>query len=130
MFLQRLKFCGISSFKLFGQTAIISLLIEQQFRCQDAEEQVHMKLILCGSSSFKSQHSLCLGEISGTLFFFHSTTTFVGKENTWTRARSRISCFLVHLQLKLCQSHSCSMSLFLLSNLVCKSAWLLLVLSP
>lgn len=100
----RLKFFGISYLKLFGQTAIISW--------QSSSSTARMQKSRC---TWNLSHavqanlhlgSLCLGEeASGTLFIFHSTTTFADNTNTWTGAQGRS-----HWWWKLCKSHSCSMS--------------------
>lgn len=106
-------------------------LIEQQFHCQDAAEQVHMKLILCASSSFQSRHSLCLGKASGMLFFPIQSLLLLIMRTHGAELGAGSPFFLIHLWSKSCQSHSHSTSFcFFRAISVCKSARLLLALSP
>lgn len=63
--------------------------------------------------------------------YFFSTGSFAGNKHTGTWAQSRKLCMFAHLQWKSCHFLlSFRESSLLVSDLVCRSAWLLLVLSP
>lgn len=57
-------------------------LIEQQFHCQDAAEQVHMKEV----QAHFNLGTVCVWGKLQECFFPHSITAFADNENTWSRA--------------------------------------------